>query len=135
MAEPPIRRSRAWSASSNPNQVAGLIKARLRKGWTQEDAAKQMGLTVSTYRKKERGEHKLSPNEISKAMALFGVSAEELLPKIEPGSPDPASGPLEEIDSSKLAELMFQSKGLLSALNEEQLKVLFLSLIQAARKP
>lgn len=85
---------------ANPNWVAtnevdgGIIPTmgnrlrilRLERGWTQEQAAAEFGLSRSGYIKIERGDRELTSDRISKAAKIYGVTMAEILDDSSPMS-------------------------------------------------
>ena len=74
-----------WVAT-NP-RADGIIPAmgnrlkflREEKGWTQDRAAAEFGMSKSGYIKIERGERSLDADRISKAARIYGVTKAEIL--------------------------------------------------------
>ena len=55
-----------------------LKELRLLRGWTQEDAARRVGVSTSGYQKIEQGTRKLSEKTIGRFAEAFGVLPNEL---------------------------------------------------------
>ncbi len=66
------------SASNGPLWKDRLREERIRRNWRQHDLAEQLGITVLTVQRWERGSHQPSAYFRIKLCALFGKSAEEL---------------------------------------------------------
>lgn len=65
-------------ASSFPQANTCLRQARVARNWRQRDLAEQLGTTVASVKRWERGSHQPSAYYRVKLCALFGKSAEEL---------------------------------------------------------
>jgi repressor LexA len=52
---------------------------RLERGWTQEKAAAEFGLSRSGYIKIERGDRELTSDRIARAAKIYGVAMAEIL--------------------------------------------------------
>ena len=94
-----------------------------------EQAANALGLSKGGYTKIERGERGLSAELIRRACELFGVPADELLGN----SGGVSLG--QEIDPTKLAELISLARERLGVLPQDEAKALILALISASRRP
>ncbi len=65
---------------SNCAEIYQKIKAtRLLKGWTQEDAARELGIAVSSYAKIERGESDVHVSRLVQIAHVFEIKLSELL--------------------------------------------------------
>jgi len=65
---------------SNCAEIYQKIKAtRLLKGWTQEDAARELGIAVSSYAKIERGESDVHVSRLVQIAQVFEIKLSELL--------------------------------------------------------
>ncbi len=61
-------------------EVYKKIKAaRLLKGWTQDDAARELGIAVSSYAKIERGESDVSISRLAQIAQVFEMKLSHLL--------------------------------------------------------
>ncbi len=49
------------------------------KGWTQEDAARELGIAVSSYAKIERGESDVHVSRLAQIAQVFEIKLSELL--------------------------------------------------------
>ncbi len=66
-------------SSSKPSRSSDLLRQeRIRRNWRQQDIADQLGITVVTVNRWERGNQQPSAYFRSRLSALFGKSAEEL---------------------------------------------------------
>lgn len=120
--------------SIKPRMGNGLKGIRERRGWTQERAAREMGMPASTYIKKEQGVRGLSGEFIKRACEVFGVEPKDILSELSS-----VGGPVEafllEIDEEKLASFVAQAKDRIASMTEVEARNLVLALISAARKP
>lgn len=57
---------------------------RLERGWTQEQAAAEFGLSRSGYIKIERGDRELTSDRIAKAAKIYGVRMAEIIDDASP---------------------------------------------------
>lgn len=106
----------------------GLRTARIKARMSLDQAANALGLSKGGYTKIERGERGLSAELIRRACELFGVSAEEILG-------DSGGAVLgQEIDPTKLADLITLARERLGILPADEAKVLVRALISASRK-
>src|SRR5882724_4578429 len=81
----------AMKTSSGTHANERLRLERIARNWRQQDLAEQVGTTVGSIKRWERGSHQPSPYFRTKLCALFGKSAAALgLLPMEPGSPAPA---------------------------------------------
>ena len=96
---------------------------------TPDEAATALGLSRSGYIKKERSERGLKDDFIRRACELFGVSPEEIM--------GGAGGTTftQDIDPSKLADLIALARERLGSLPAEEARALILALISASRRP
>ncbi|HEU4966449.1 MAG TPA: helix-turn-helix transcriptional regulator [Candidatus Saccharimonadales bacterium] len=62
--------------TDTPGEI--LKKARLKKGWTQEEVAKKAGLGQNTYPKLERGDNMPSPESAIKLMHALDIDQSRL---------------------------------------------------------
>lgn len=63
---------------------ARLRRAREARGWTQEDAAKPLGMARTTMTAIEKGERQVRPEELLRLASLYGRSVAELLQRRAP---------------------------------------------------
>jgi len=68
-----------------------LRELRETAGWTQEEAARQIGISYGSYVKLERGERGLRDSTLSRAAEVFGVSVDVVMGKSRKPSTGPAT--------------------------------------------
>jgi transcriptional regulator with XRE-family HTH domain len=96
---------------------------------TLQEAADALGLSLSGYGKKERGQRGLKNDFIRRACEVFGISAEEVI------GDSAGVAFTQDIDPSKLTDLIALSRERLASLPEDEAKKLIRALISASRTP
>lgn len=65
--------------------VKNTIEAlRTARGWTMEDLAARMGVSVSSVNRLEKGERKFDVTELMKLMEIFDVGPDVIVPELSP---------------------------------------------------
>jgi transcriptional regulator with XRE-family HTH domain len=108
----------------------GLIAARNKSGMSQQQAADELGVHISTYRKKESGERAMNEDFIKKACELFSVTPDQLVAEVSASLSEAG----DQIDFEKLTTNLIRARQQLGAIPEEAAREVILALISASRR-